>query len=123
MHPAQDLELLVHHAYPEASEDVITILLCDQFVDTIDHQQLRICVQQTHPTDMQEALARDLRLVIPLDHVGATQQKLCRPTQDEGQEGVCGDSRPALHHPWENLGENASLSYSRNTAGNTASRV
>lgn len=59
---AQDLELLVRRAYPEASEDMVTILLRDQFVDAIDSQQLRIYVQQAHPKDLQEALARGLEL-------------------------------------------------------------
>ena len=59
---AQDLELLVRRAYPEAGEDMITILLRDQFVDAIDHQQMRIYIQQAHPKDLQEALARGLEL-------------------------------------------------------------
>lgn len=59
---AQDLELLVRRAYPEASEDMITVLLRDQFVDAIDHPQIRIYVQQAHPKDLQEALARGLEL-------------------------------------------------------------
>ena len=59
---AQDLEVLVRRAYPEASEEMITILLRDQFVDAIDNQQLRIYVQQAHPKDLQEALARGLEL-------------------------------------------------------------
>ncbi|XP_063877118.1 uncharacterized protein LOC135109619 [Scylla paramamosain] len=59
---AQDLELLVRRAYPEASNDMVTILLRDQFVDAIDHQQMRIYVQQAHPKDLQEALARGLEL-------------------------------------------------------------
>ncbi|KAK8376506.1 hypothetical protein O3P69_009860 [Scylla paramamosain] len=57
-----DLELLVRRAYPEASNDMVTILLRDQFVDAIDHQQMRIYVQQAHPKDLQEALARGLEL-------------------------------------------------------------
>ncbi|KAK8386547.1 hypothetical protein O3P69_010880 [Scylla paramamosain] len=52
---AQDLEVLVRRAYPEASEEMITILLRDKFVDAIDNQQLRIYVQQAHPKDLQEA--------------------------------------------------------------------
>ncbi|KAK8407598.1 hypothetical protein O3P69_002272, partial [Scylla paramamosain] len=59
---AQDLEVLVRRAYPEASEEMITILLRDQFVDAIDNQQLRIYVQQAHPKDLQEALARGLEM-------------------------------------------------------------
>ncbi|KAK8373716.1 hypothetical protein O3P69_015673 [Scylla paramamosain] len=59
---AQDLEVLVRRAYPEASEEMITILLRDQFVDAIDNQQLRIYVQQAHPKDLQEALARGLEV-------------------------------------------------------------
>lgn len=59
---AQDLEVLVRRAYPEAGEELITILLRDQFVDAIDNQQLRIYVQQAHPKDLQEALARGLEL-------------------------------------------------------------
>lgn len=59
---AQDLEVLVRRAYPEAGEELITILLRDQFVDAIDNQQLRIYVQQAHPRDLQEALARGLEL-------------------------------------------------------------
>lgn len=61
MHFARDLELLVRHAYPEASEDMITVLLCSQFVDAIDYPQIRIYVQQAHPSDLQEALARGLQ--------------------------------------------------------------
>ncbi|KAK8386278.1 hypothetical protein O3P69_010757 [Scylla paramamosain] len=61
-HGGHDLELLVRRAYSEASEDMVTILLRDQFVDAIDHQQMRIYVQQAHPKDLQEALARDLEL-------------------------------------------------------------
>ncbi|KAK8388666.1 hypothetical protein O3P69_020566 [Scylla paramamosain] len=57
-----DLEVLVRRAYPEASEEMITILLRDQFVDAIDNQQLRIYVQQAHPKDLQEALARGLEM-------------------------------------------------------------
>ncbi|KAK8375220.1 hypothetical protein O3P69_009716 [Scylla paramamosain] len=41
---------------------MITILLRDQFVDAIDNQQLRIYVQQAHPKDLQEALARGLEM-------------------------------------------------------------
>ncbi|XP_063875862.1 uncharacterized protein LOC135108633 [Scylla paramamosain] len=59
---AQDLEVLVRRAYPEASEEMITILLRDQFVDAIDNQQLRIYVQQAHPKDLQEALAKGLEM-------------------------------------------------------------
>ncbi|MPC49768.1 hypothetical protein E2C01_043582 [Portunus trituberculatus] len=57
---AQNLEVLVRRGYPEASEMII--LLRDQFVDAIDKQQLRIYVQQAHPKDLQEALARGLDL-------------------------------------------------------------
>ena len=52
----------MRHAYPEASEEMITILLRDQFVDAVDNQQLKIYVQQAHPKDLQEALARGLEL-------------------------------------------------------------
>ncbi|MPC32210.1 hypothetical protein E2C01_025515 [Portunus trituberculatus] len=58
----QDLEMLVCRAYPEASEEMITILLRDQFVDAIDNQQLRIYVQQARPKDLQNALVRGLEL-------------------------------------------------------------
>ncbi|KAK8373833.1 hypothetical protein O3P69_012516 [Scylla paramamosain] len=59
---AQDLEVLVRRAYPEASEEMITILLRDQFVDAIDNQQLRIYVQQAHPKDLQEAPGEGLEM-------------------------------------------------------------
>ena len=59
---AQDLEQLVRRAYPEAGEDMITVLLRDQFVDAVDHPQIRIFIQQARVKNLQEALARGLEM-------------------------------------------------------------
>lgn len=61
-HLAQDLEVLVRRAYPEAGEDMLQILLRDQFVDAVDNVQVRVYIQQAHVTTLQEALARGLEL-------------------------------------------------------------
>lgn len=61
-HLAQDLEQLVRKTYPEASEYMVTILLRDQFVDVVDHPQIRIYIQQAHVKNLQEALARGLEM-------------------------------------------------------------
>ncbi|KAG0723751.1 hypothetical protein GWK47_042014 [Chionoecetes opilio] len=61
-HLAQDLEQLVRRAYPGASEDMITLLLRDQFVDAVNHPQIKIYIQQAHVEDLQQALARGLEM-------------------------------------------------------------
>ncbi|KAG0714605.1 hypothetical protein GWK47_013784 [Chionoecetes opilio] len=57
---AQDVEHLARKAYPGATEDLLTVLLRDQFVDALDDQQLKVYVMQVHVGDLQEALARAL---------------------------------------------------------------
>ncbi|KAG0718583.1 Gag-Pol polyprotein [Chionoecetes opilio] len=61
-HLAQDLEQLVRRAYPGASEDMITLLLRDQFVDAVNHPQTKIYIQQAHVENLQQALARGLEM-------------------------------------------------------------
>ncbi|KAK8385345.1 hypothetical protein O3P69_012283 [Scylla paramamosain] len=61
-HLAEDLEVLVRRVYRKANGDMLTILLHDQFVDAISHPQIRICVQEAHPKNLEEALARDLEM-------------------------------------------------------------
>ena len=61
-HLAQDLEQLVRRAYPEAGEDMITVLLRDQFVDAVDHPQIKIFIRQARVKNLQEALARGLEM-------------------------------------------------------------
>ena len=57
---AHELENLVHKAYPGASEDLLVVLLRDQFVDALEDPQLKIYVKQAHVANLQEALARAL---------------------------------------------------------------
>lgn len=59
-HLAQDLEALVHRAYPGANENLIVVLLRDQFVDALQDYQLQVYVKQAHTTNLQQALARAL---------------------------------------------------------------
>lgn len=43
-HLVQDMEHLVRRAYPEMNEDMVTILLWNQFVDAVDHSQTHIYI-------------------------------------------------------------------------------
>ncbi|MPC73358.1 hypothetical protein E2C01_067684 [Portunus trituberculatus] len=50
----QEMESLVHRAYPTAQEDILNLLARDCFVDAFQDLHLQICVKQ----DVQEALTR-----------------------------------------------------------------
>lgn len=54
----QAVESLVRHAYPAATEEMVTTLSLDAFVDALEDQQVQIYVKQAHPADVQKALAR-----------------------------------------------------------------
>lgn len=44
-HLAQDMEVLVLRAYPEAGEDMLQVLLRDQCIDAEDNIQVRVYIQ------------------------------------------------------------------------------
>ncbi|MPC32072.1 hypothetical protein E2C01_025375 [Portunus trituberculatus] len=121
---AQDLEVLVRRAYPEASEEMITVLLWDQFVDVIDNQQLRIYVQQAHPKDFQEALTRGLELE---SFLRMTQEQPSRnrgPHKVKARSVAKSPSSPSQPPPpRESFGVTASLAGRRATLGGTAHEV
>ncbi|XP_036355945.1 uncharacterized protein LOC118761880 [Octopus sinensis] len=54
---AQDLEGMVHKAYPTAAPDLLSLLLKEQFIDALESTNLKVQVKQTRPGTMQEALA------------------------------------------------------------------
>ncbi|KAK8373940.1 hypothetical protein O3P69_014567 [Scylla paramamosain] len=119
---AQDLEVLVRRAYPEASEEMITILLRDQFVDAIDNQQLRIYVQQAHPKDLQEALARGLEVESFLRMTWERPSGNYVPQRVKPKKGAV---QKAYSSPSPPLGEfrvSATLTGSRGTPRGTARR-
>lgn len=78
-HLAQELETLARKAYPAATEDLLAILLRDQFVDALDDQQLQVYVKQAHVGDLQEALAR------ALEFESFVQSSSVRPRADQAR--------------------------------------
>ncbi|KAK8389181.1 hypothetical protein O3P69_020863 [Scylla paramamosain] len=113
---AQDLEVLVRRAYPEASEEMITILLRDQFVDAIDNQQLRIYVQQAHPKDLQEALARGLEME---SFLRTTRERPSRNYVPQRVKAKKGAVQKAYSSPSPPLGEFRGKCYSCGQQGHT----
>ncbi|KAK8380611.1 hypothetical protein O3P69_016895 [Scylla paramamosain] len=57
----RDLDGTGHKAYPGAPFDMLSVLVRDQFVDTLDSVDLKIQVKQAQPKNLAEALARALK--------------------------------------------------------------
>ena len=57
---AQEVETLVRRAYPMASEDMVGQLTKDHFVDALQDRELQLCVKQSRPKDVREALTSAL---------------------------------------------------------------
>ncbi|KAG0715519.1 hypothetical protein GWK47_011790 [Chionoecetes opilio] len=101
-HLAQDLEQLVRRAYPGASEDMITLLLRDQFVDAVNHPQIKIYIQQAHVEDLQQALARGLEMESFLRTSQEVEGPTHRPrTMFRARKGHVQSPQLALYRPQE----------------------
>lgn len=59
---AGDVERLARLAYPDATDDMLDIIVRDQFLDAFRDEDLRLRVRQSRPTSVNEALERALEL-------------------------------------------------------------
>lgn len=59
---AGDVERLAHLAYPDAADDMLEIIVKDQFLDALRDDDLRLRIRQNRPTTLNEALERALEL-------------------------------------------------------------
>ena len=59
---AQDVETLVRRAYPAATEEMVTALSQDYFVDALRDPALQLYIKQAHPKGLREALSRGLEM-------------------------------------------------------------
>ena len=58
----EDVEQLVHLAYPEADEAMGKVLAQDQFIDTLPDEYMRLRICQNKPTTLRDALRMALKL-------------------------------------------------------------
>ena len=59
---AGDVERLARLAYPDATDDMLDIIVRDQFLDAFRNEDLRLRVRQSRPASANEALERALEL-------------------------------------------------------------
>lgn len=59
---AEDVERLMHLAYPEAAESMVEVLAKDQFVDALPKEDMRLRVRQHKPATLRDALRTALGL-------------------------------------------------------------
>ena len=59
---AGDMERLAHLAYPDAADDMLEVIVKDQFLDALRDDDLRIRIRQNRPTTLNEALEQALEL-------------------------------------------------------------
>ena len=79
---AEDVERLVHLAYPEAAEPMVEILAKDQFVDALPDEDMRLRIRQNKPVTMSDALGVALELE-PYQLASRQKAKFVRETQLE----------------------------------------
>jgi len=80
---AEDVERLVHLAYPEATEAMVEVLAKDQFVDALPEEDMRLRIRQNKPVMLRDAL----RLALELESyqlASRQRPKLVRETHLEG---------------------------------------
>ena len=59
---AEDVERLTRLAYPDAGEQMITVLAKDQFIDSLPEEDMRLRIQQSWPATLRQALEAALEL-------------------------------------------------------------
>ena len=59
---AEDVQHLVHLAYPEAAEAMVEVLAKDQFVDALPDENMRLHIHQNKPATLRDALGTALEL-------------------------------------------------------------
>ncbi len=59
---AEDVERLTRLAYPDAVEQMITVLAKDQFIDSLPEEDMRLRIRQSRPANLRQALEIALEL-------------------------------------------------------------
>ena len=59
---AEDVERLTRLAYPDAVEQMITVLAKDQFIDSLPEEDMRLQIRQSRPANLRQALETALEL-------------------------------------------------------------
>ena len=59
---AGDVERLARLAYPDAAEDMLKVIVKDQFLDALRDEDLRLRIRQNRPASLNEALEQALEL-------------------------------------------------------------
>jgi hypothetical protein len=59
---AEDVDQLTRLAYPDAAEEMITVLAKDQFIDALPEEDMRLRIRQSRPANLRQALEAALEL-------------------------------------------------------------
>ena len=89
---AEDVELLVRLAYPEAAESMVEVLAKDQFVDALPDEDMRLRIRQNKPATLRDALRLALELESYSQIASRQRTKLVRGTHLE--EGPTQQEQP-----------------------------
>ena len=106
------------------TEDMVQVLLRDQFVDMVDNVQIRVYIQQAHVQILQEALARGLELELILQSYPRKVILIMTRRHRSGSRGGLGGPPPRSDssHLQESFEVTVSGVDSQVTAGDTAPR-